>query len=264
MNQGRRIGGLGVEVLMRYPLPLAMLYAVMTTLLVLSLGLDWGAHTRPGVLMLGGGYVVLSTGLWWWLLQSEYRRFEQRQAQLINDAVHDALTQLTNRRAFLDNLDTAIYRSRRNNTRLGLAFIDLDGFKMVNDIYGHGAGDLLLIAVAQRLTETVRKGDMVARVGGDEFVVLVEPDKGESCEILAQRLIQAFQAPFDLDGHKVNISLSIGVAFCPEHADEAGQLLTAADLAMYRVKKNGRNGYAVANKEESHRSTGAMPLQAAR
>lgn len=237
---------------MLYPVRLAMLYCTLTALFVLCFSLGWDEQTREGMLLFGWGYVVLSSLAWWCLLRREHRFFEAHQAKLINDAIHDALTQLTNRRAFLSNLESAIHRSRRNHTRLGLAFIDLDGFKMVNDIYGHGAGDLLLIAVAQRLTETVRKGDQVARVGGDEFVVLVEPDKKEGCETLAKRLLLAFQQPFELAGQRLNITLSIGVAFFPDHAEEADQLLTAADLAMDRVKKGGRDGYAVANEAELH------------
>ncbi|MBV8045869.1 MAG: GGDEF domain-containing protein, partial [Paludibacterium sp.] len=142
---------------MRFPLRFAVIYGAMSGLLLLSLDLGWGGSLfSHGAAMFGSGYIAVSTGLWWWLLRGEQRRGEQRQAQLINDAIHDALTQLTNRRAFLQNFEAAIHRSQRNQTRLGLAFIDLDGFKMVNDIYGHGAGDLLLVAVAQRLSETVR------------------------------------------------------------------------------------------------------------
>ncbi|MBV8646772.1 GGDEF domain-containing protein [Paludibacterium sp.] len=233
---------------MRFPLRFAVIYGAMSGLLLLSLDLGWGGSLfSHGAAMFGSGYIAVSTGLWWWLLRGEQRRGEQRQAQLINDAIHDALTQLTNRRAFLQNFEAAIHRSQRNQTRLGLAFIDLDGFKMVNDIYGHGAGDLLLVAVAQRLSETVRKGDLVARVGGDEFVVLVEPDQGESCAALAQRLLRAFQVPFEVEGRQIGVSLSIGLAFCPDHGQEASSLLSAADLAMYQVKKNGRNGYMVAS-----------------
>jgi diguanylate cyclase (GGDEF)-like protein len=236
---------------MRYPRQLVILYAAMTALFVACLQSEWAGALSRATLTTSWGYVVLSSALWWWLLHKEYLRTAQRQTQLIHDAIHDALTQLTNRRAFLQSLEAAIHRARRNNSRLGLAFIDLDGFKTINDTYGHASGDLLLVAVAQRLTDTVRKGDLVARVGGDEFVVLVEPDRGESCAAMAQRLLTAFQTPFDLDGQAVRISLSIGVAFCPDHALEAGALLTAADLAMYRAKKSGRHGYEIANDQES-------------
>lgn len=194
----------------------------------------------------GWAFVLLSTMVWFVMLRAVFLKQSERLARLQDDAVHDPLTRLINRRAFIDNLEAAIHRSSRNGTRLGLAFIDLDGFKQVNDVYGHTAGDQLLVSVAQRLEETIRKGDIIARMGGDEFVVLVEPDRNEGCEVLAKRLLEAFQRPFMIEGHTLDVKLSIGVAFSPEHARGAELLIRAADMAMYRVKKSGRNGYALA------------------
>jgi len=194
----------------------------------------------------GGGFVVLSTLICYLVMTREWSQVDAELARLQDDAVHDPLTRLINRRAFIENLDAAIHRSKRNATRMGLAFIDLDGFKQVNDVYGHTAGDQLLKDVALRLTECIRKGDLIARMGGDEFVVLIEPDKHEGSEMLAKRLLTAFRAPFDVCGRQLDVTLSIGVAFYPEHAAAGELLIRAADMAMYRVKKTGRNGYSIA------------------
>jgi diguanylate cyclase (GGDEF)-like protein len=235
---------------MRYPIRFALVY------LCVSAGYVMLTHQYLPRLFadsfflwdtyLDGGYILSSTLLIYLVLEHERSRRDALEAKLEDDAVHDPLTHLTNRRAFIGILESAIHRAGRNQSRLGLAFIDLDGFKQVNDIYGHNAGDQLLIAVSERLQEVVRKGDLVARMGGDEFVVLIEPDKNEGSEVLAKRLIEAFQQPFRLAGHSLHVTLSIGVAFAPEHASEAEWLLRAADMAMYRVKKTGRNGYALA------------------
>jgi diguanylate cyclase (GGDEF)-like protein len=191
-------------------------------------------------------FVLLSSLYWLLALYSETQRQRRLQSRLEDDAGHDALTGLINRRAFIDILEAAIHRSTRHRTRLGLAFIDLDGFKQINDLYGHIAGDQLLLAVSARLTQTIRKGDIVARMGGDEFVVLVEPDQNEGSEILAQRLTEAFRQPFQIAGKSLAVTMSIGLAFAPEHAREAELLIRCADMAMYRVKNTGRNSYALA------------------
>lgn len=235
---------------MLHPVRLVLMYVVLMALLVTALSVASRAgssiYLSNTVCSWLWVYVVLTSLAWLAVLWREHQQLVLRQGQLINDAVHDALTKLTNRRAFIDRLEAALHRARRNRTRVGLAFIDLDGFKSVNDIHGHGAGDLLLIEVAQRLMQTARKGDLVARIGGDEFVVLVEPDKNEGCEMLAKRLISAFRAPFELDGKRLDVTLSVGLAFYPDHGLEANDLMSAADAAMYRVKKGGRNGYALA------------------
>lgn len=250
---------------MRYPLRFALVYfcvaAIYVTLTNQLLPLLFPHSFSLWAAYFDWGFIILSSVLIYLVLDHERKRRDALEARLEDDAVHDPLTHLTNRRAFIETLESAIHRSGRSGSRLGLAFIDIDGFKQVNDIYGHNAGDQLLIAVSERLLQTVRKGDLVARMGGDEFVVLVEPDKNEGSEALAKRLIAAFQVPFRLAGHSLDVTLSIGLAFSPEHASEAEWLLRAADMAMYRVKKSGRNGYALADSEDAALSQSAEVVQ---
>lgn len=162
-------------------------------------------------------------------------------------AQYDQLTHLPNRPLFLDRLKTALARARRDQTLLSLLFIDLDRFKEVNDTLGHAMGDLLLQRVAQRLLECVRASDTVARLGGDEFVVLLEGGQArEHASAAADKILAAFGQDFDLEGQRVYIQPSIGVAIYPEHGGEEHRLLGRADEAMYLSKRNGGNQVRVA------------------
>jgi len=157
-------------------------------------------------------------------------------------AQYDQLTQLPNRRLFNDRLETALTRARREQTQLALLFLDLDRFKQVNDTFGHAAGDLLLQQVAQRLRDGVRESDTVARLSGDEFVVLLEHGQViDDSTAVAEKLRAALDEPFDLNGQALLIHTSIGIALYPQHGDSAAQLLSLADQAMYRVKHSGGN-----------------------
>jgi diguanylate cyclase (GGDEF)-like protein len=162
-------------------------------------------------------------------------------------AQYDQLTHLPNRQLFLDRLKTALARARRDQRLLSLLFIDLDRFKEVNDTLGHAMGDLLLQRVAQRLLECVRGSDTVARLGGDEFVVLLESGLArDHATTVADKILSAFTQPFDLEGIRLNIQPSIGVAIYPEHGGEEDHLLGHADEAMYQSKKSGGNQVRVA------------------
>ena len=157
-------------------------------------------------------------------------------------AQYDGLTHLPNRALFNDRLQQALIAAQRNQERLALMFIDLDKFKPVNDTYGHGVGDLLLKEVAQRMQECLRESDTAARVGGDEFVVLLpvietEQDAG----LVGGKILHALNQPFELAGHRLNIGGSIGVAIYPDHGSSEKLLVKSADIAMYHAKKNGRN-----------------------
>ncbi len=162
-------------------------------------------------------------------------------------ASHDVLTDLPNRMLFMDRLDSAIERSRRHQRKFGLAYIDIDGFKPVNDTYGHPVGDELLKAIADRLRGLLRTEDTVARLGGDEFAVILESlDEGETaglrvCEVIVHDLRRPYRLDSALGPVTVTIGASVGLAMFPPHGDNREQLIRAADEAMYAAKRAGRN-----------------------
>lgn len=165
-----------------------------------------------------------------------------KEEKVWRQANFDALTGLANRNLFHDRLDRALARARRNQQSIGLMFIDLDRFKWVNDTYGHGAGDNLLIEAAARLKGCVREEDTVARLGGDEFTVVLEGDaKRDAMQTVAEKILAALATPFDVGGVQVGISCSVGVATFPQDGDDTHVLLHNADLAMYQAKADGRN-----------------------
>lgn len=156
----------------------------------------------------------------------------------------DSLTGLPNRRMYFDRLEKETKRSARAKQSFALMFIDLDGFKLVNDNYGHPIGDQLLIEVSQRISRCVRESDIVARLGGDEFTVLVNniTDHVDAGSI-AEKILAQLNKPFILEQHKVNISASIGVSIYPEHGLDADSLVNKADTAMYQAKQEGKNDW---------------------
>ncbi|MCX7073137.1 MAG: diguanylate cyclase [Gammaproteobacteria bacterium] len=162
-------------------------------------------------------------------------------------ASHDVLTDLPNRMLFMDRLDSAIERSRRHQRKFGLAYIDIDGFKPVNDTHGHPVGDELLKAIADRLRGLLRTEDTVARLGGDEFAVILESlDEGEAaglrvCEVIVHDLRRPYLLDSALGPVTVTIGASVGLAMFPPHGDNREQLIRAADEAMYAAKRAGRN-----------------------
>ena len=159
-------------------------------------------------------------------------------------AHHDTLTGLPNRTLFEEQFSQVLARARRNSTRVGLLFIDLDNFKEVNDSLGHQAGDELLKTVAGRLERTVRESDLVARLGGDEFVVAVEEmTHPEDPASLGKKLLEILQKPVLIEGHEVPVSASIGIACTPEDGTDTRELLRNADAAMYSAKADGRGRY---------------------
>lgn len=164
--------------------------------------------------------------------------------QIRHMAHHDYLTGLPNRALFLDQLERSIQLARRNSYRLGILFLDIDGFKHVNDTLGHEAGDMLLKEISRRLKEIIRGSDTVARMGGDEFTfVLNDIRLDENAALVAQKIIDALAVPVRLADHQCTIGGGIGIAFYPEHADNADSLLRLADEAMYVAKQNGKNTY---------------------
>lgn len=159
-------------------------------------------------------------------------------------AYHDMLTRLPNRTLLQDRLHQAIIQAKRNNTRLAVLFLDLDRFKLVNDTLGHLVGDKLLQAVSTRLKRCIRECDTLGRIGGDEFTLLLPEIKSNAdSELVAQKIISALKDPFCISGHEFFVSTSIGIAHFPEDGQSMETLIKHADIAMYHVKGNGKDGY---------------------
>ena len=190
-------------------------------------------HAMPN-----GGWLTIHEDI------TDRARNEKRIAFL---AQHDLLTGLANRALFAEKLDDAAKRFQRHGTTFTVLMLDLDKFKNVNDTLGHSTGDQLLVAVAHRLESSLRDTDVLARLGGDEFAILQENEKNqsESAIALALRIIGLIEQPFDLNGHRVSVGTSIGIAFAPEHGADTEALLHKADLALYAAKSGGRNDFRV-------------------
>ncbi|MHB1189092.1 response regulator [Thiobacillus sp.] len=176
-----------------------------------------------------------------------YRQLEQYSRALESLALHDALTGLPNRRLLFDRLALAIAHAHRNKSTMAVMYLDLDGFKQINDTLGHDAGDTLLRMVADRLVAAVRQEDTVARLGGDEFVIaLWELSHADDVARLVSKMIQAVSQPYRIQGRDVNITASIGVGIYPTHGEEVETLMKSADLALYDAKRAGKNDYRIA------------------
>jgi len=166
-------------------------------------------------------------------------------------ALHDQLTGLANRRLLTDRMSMAMVHARRNSTAMAVVYLDLDGFKQINDTLGHGAGDALLKMVAKRLLGTVREEDTVARLGGDEFMLVLWHISGpDYAATVARKVLESLSQPFDIDGHAGRISTSAGVGIYPVHGADVDTLMKSADLALYEAKRAGKNAYRVANSSE--------------
>ena len=164
--------------------------------------------------------------------------------QLNQLAYHDPVTGLHNRHYFKEKLETAVAEVIRYATSCAVLFIDLDDFKIVNDTLGHEAGDILLTLVAERLRATLRSNDVVCRIGGDEFAVIMENGVNTAqAERVAANIVAALSTPFVIDGQQIGIGASLGISLCPEHAADTISLLRNADTAMYQAKGSGKNNY---------------------
>ena len=188
-------------------------------------------------------YNLLEVRLLHEALRSQSKRLE-------SFAWQDPLTGLANRRLLLDRLSLALAQARRSEGHLMVMYFDLDGFKRVNDTLGHGGGDALLKAVAQRLIRTVREEDTVARVGGDEFVatfrhIVTDTDAAA----MAAKVVDAVAQPYLIEGRIVDITISAGIAIYPGGGDDVESLLQSADSALYQAKRAGKNSYRISTKQ---------------
>jgi diguanylate cyclase (GGDEF)-like protein/PAS domain S-box-containing protein len=186
---------------------------------------------------------------------------QRAEADLQRFARYDSLTGLPNRSFFLDTLERTLSRAGRQHTRSALVFLDLDGFKAVNDGLGHAAGDTVLQTMAERLRAGTRSSDLVARIGGDEFTVLVQNlARADDAALVARGLLDRLARPCRAENHDVTLSASAGISVYPEDGTDAGSLLRNADLAMYRAKQEGKNTYRFFTAEMSERALERMLL----
>jgi len=177
-------------------------------------------------------------------LKKEIAMRKEAEEKLAYAATHDALTGLPNRLLFNDRLELAIASAQRNQEKICIMLIDLDQFKEVNDTLGHSAGDQLLQEFGNRLVNLLRKSDTVARIGDDEFILLL-PDikQTESVDKVAQLIIEAIRKPFVIARHEIYITASIGIIIYPENGEDVETLIKKADITMYRAKESGRDCY---------------------
>jgi diguanylate cyclase (GGDEF)-like protein len=174
-----------------------------------------------------------------------HRELQALKDRLAHEASHDALTELPNRRRFTEQLERMCGRGRAGDL-VSVLFLDLDGFKDVNDRFGHDIGNDLLVAVATRLRSCVRPGDVVARMGGDEFTILLTRLESPAPAVeVAERICAVLTEPFELAGAEVRISTSIGIAITAADNADPADLVRRADVAMYRAKSQGKAGWAM-------------------
>jgi diguanylate cyclase (GGDEF)-like protein len=232
------------------------LFSVGTALAVLIAGLVLS-------LLLGALVFVLGTG------RARARRLvSERTGELRHQALHDALTGLPNRALIVDRIDRLLARNRRQGTVGAVLYVDLDDFKDVNDTLGHAAGDRLLVAVAARLQSTLRDADTIGRMGGDEFVVLIDGASLDAApELVAERLLDVMRQPFELEGASMPLMVNVSVGIATGDRTTPGDLLRDADVALYQAKAAGKNRYEVFHPEMqtviSHRTELEFDLRSA-
>jgi len=178
---------------------------------------------------------------------TERKKAEER---ILHMANHDLLTDLPSMRLAKDRLILSILRARRSGCRLAVMFIDLDGFKAVNDTMGHDAGDYVLKEIAGRLLSCVRESDTVARAGGDEFLIIADQIRvRDNAAQIADTIVRLVPQPVTYNGGQTLVGTSIGIALYPDDGEEMNQLIKEADKAMYRIKRQGKNGYCFASEK---------------
>jgi len=181
-------------------------------------------------------------------MEIEKRAKIQRQMKYL--AYHDHLTGLPNKRLFNKQLSHAISLSNRSSNMLTVMFLDLDGFKNINDTMGHAIGDRLLVEVSKRLLTTLRSCDVISRIGGDEFVIMIENvENMDTVYLVADKIVNSFSQPFTIHGQDLFITTSVGIAVCPVDGNDAEILIKNADIAMYRAKEKGKKQWALCTRQ---------------
>lgn len=194
-----------------------------------------------------------------------YKQLEAYSRALESMAMHDALTGLPNRRLLMDRLALSIAHASRNKSSMAVMYLDLDGFKAVNDTSGHDTGDILLRLVADRLVAAVRQEDTVARMGGDEFVIVLwEINHPDGVEKLVSKIIEALSQPAPILDGGLRITASIGVSVYPIHGEHGEALMKRADQALYMAKQAGKNNYHIASSSDATFSTPYPPAKPGR
>jgi diguanylate cyclase (GGDEF)-like protein/PAS domain S-box-containing protein len=195
--------------------------------------------------------------------QADITERKTAEQQLLHDAFHDALTELPNRALFMDRVEFALHNAKRpGNAAFAVLFLDLDRFKVVNDSLGHSSGDQLLLAAAQRLKGCLRPGDTVARFGGDEFAALLANvrDLNDAIQV-AERIKKALKAPFQLPGHDIVVTASIGLALSGPEYSSPEELVRDADAAMYRAKAHGKARYEIFDRDMHKRAMSLLEME---
>lgn len=228
-------------------------------------GMDMTLTRRDGTLL----PVDISLGFW----EDDGEKFAVTYIRDISDrkayeetlrhqATHDALTKLPNRWLLANRLDQALVQAKRSGRFVALMLLDLDGFKHVNDTLGHDVGDDLLVQVSKRLNATLRENDTLARVGGDEFVVMLsEMESEDEALVVAKKFLLMFEQPYELQQHRIHLGGSFGLSFYPRDAGDAASLFRFADMAMYQAKRGGGSAYACYSPEMDQRAQEHMAIQ---
>jgi diguanylate cyclase (GGDEF)-like protein/PAS domain S-box-containing protein len=203
-------------------------------------GTNWTLTTKVP-LHDGSGNVVGLLGI-----TREINELKRTELDLQHLATHDQLTGLPNRYLLIDRMSQTLAHAQRARSIFAVFFLDIDDFKLINDARGHEFGDLVLQSLAETLVASVRSSDTVARIGGDEFVIILETLGGrQDAKQVADKILRRVATPFTVDGHEVHMTVSIGIGFHPDNAGDAEVLLRASDYAMYLAKSQGKNGWQV-------------------
>jgi diguanylate cyclase (GGDEF)-like protein len=245
------IVGYGLRYGRRY-LSAAMILGIVSYLLMVAITPYWRNDTY-----LAFGYLgcLITLPLYFFSLLKKLNTSNAELAKLAEElqimAMHDSLTGLPNRSLFQESLEHALSMAQRRRERVAVLFIDLDGFKEINDTHGHPSGDVVLKTVASRLLALVRKSDLVARLAGDEFMVLLNDASREKVNLVAHKLISEISASIVISDCTLAVTASIGIAVYPESGTTAAEIMAKADAAMYQCKQQGKNRMMVDGDTES-------------